>query len=83
MKGRRKERPVFGLRTEKRCARSKMPRLCIFAYLFHSSGDTGAMYHQQSSRRLQTARTGAWPVWLIRLVPTAFVRSGITPKNIC
>jgi hypothetical protein len=39
------------------------------------------MHHQQASKRLQTTCTGAWPVWLVRLVLTALCDRKIIPKD--
>jgi hypothetical protein len=43
------------------------PILCAFGKLFYSSGYTcaPAMHHQQAENIIETARAGAWPVWLI------------------
>jgi hypothetical protein len=41
------------------------PILCVFNTLFYSNGYTAPEVHHQQASIIQTARAGAWPVWLI------------------
>jgi hypothetical protein len=69
---------VFGLRMAK-MAHIK-PMLCVFAKPFYSSGYAAPEMHHQQANVIQTARAGAWPVWLIWYVPAAILRSRRAPK---
>jgi hypothetical protein len=61
--GRTSERQVWPC-NKKKMAHIK-PILCVFGTLLYSSGYTAPEMHHQQANIIQTARAGAWPVWLI------------------